>query len=145
MENIKWGNENATIEDVLKVLEISDAKDFVTSFKDSYNTILGQGGVNVSGGQKQRLSIARALVKNPDVLILDDSTSALDLSTEVKIKNNLKTQLKNLTIITIAQRISSVIDCDNIYVLEEGEIVGSGKHDELMKNCQIYKDIFKSQ
>lgn len=145
MENIKWGNENATIEDVLKVLEISDAKDFVTSFKDSYNTILGQGGVNISGGQKQRLSIARALVKNPDVLILDDSTSALDLSTEAKIKNNLKTKLKNLTIITIAQRISSVIDCDNIYVLEEGEIVGSGKHDELMKNCQIYKDIFKSQ
>lgn len=145
MENIKWGNENATIEDVLKVLEISDAKDFVTRFKDSYNTILGQGGVNISGGQKQRLSIARALVKNPDVLILDDSTSALDLSTEAKIKNNLKTKLKNLTIITIAQRISSVIDCDNIYVLEEGEIVGSGKHDELMKNCQIYKDIFKSQ
>lgn len=145
IENIKWGNENATIDDVLKCLEIADAKDFVSSFKDSYNTILGQGGVNISGGQKQRLSIARALVKNPDVLILDDSTSALDLSTEAKIKNNLKNYLKDLTTITIAQRISSVIDCDNIYVLNEGEIVGNGNHEELMKNCQTYKDIFKSQ
>lgn len=145
IENIKWGNENATIDDILKCLEIADAKDFVISFKDSYNTILGQGGVNISGGQKQRLSIARALVKNPDILIFDDSTSALDLSTEAKIKKNLKNYLKDLTTITIAQRISSVIDCDNIYVLDEGEIVGNGNHEELMKNCQTYKDIFKSQ
>lgn len=145
IENIRWGNENATEEDILKALELSDAKNFVINFTDSLNTILGQGGVNISGGQKQRLSIARALVKNPDVLILDDSTSALDVSTEAKIKENLKNNLKGLTTIIIAQRISSVIDCDNIYVFEDGEIVGSGSHLDLIENCQTYKDIFKSQ
>ena len=145
IENIRWGNENATEEDILKALELSDAKNFVINFTDSLNTILGQGGVNISGGQKQRLSIARALVKNPDVLILDDSTSALDVSTEAKIKDNLKNNLKGLTTIIIAQRISSVIDCDNIYVFEDGEIVGSGSHLDLIENCQTYKDIFKSQ
>ena len=145
IENIRWGNENAIEEDILRALELSDAKNFVINFTDSLNTILGQGGVNISGGQKQRLSIARALVKNPDVLILDDSTSALDVSTEAKIKDNLKNNLKGLTTIIIAQRISSVIDCDNIYVFEDGEIVGSGSHLDLIENCQTYKDIFKSQ
>ena len=145
IENIRWGNENAIEEDILRALELSDAKNFVINFTDSLNTILGQGGVNISGGQKQRLSIARALVKNPDVLILDDSTSALDVSTEAKIKENLKNNLKGLTTIIIAQRISSVIDCDNIYVFEDGEIVGSGSHLDLIENCQTYKDIFKSQ
>lgn len=145
IENIRWGNENAIEEDILRALELSDAKNFVINFTDSLNTILGQGGVNISGGQKQRLSIARSLVKNPDVLILDDSTSALDVSTEAKIKENLKNNLKGLTTIIIAQRISSVIDCDNIYVFEDGEIVGSGSHLDLIENCQTYKDIFKSQ
>ncbi len=145
IDNIKLGNENATLGEVIKYCKISHAHDFITSFEDKYDTILGQGGVNVSGGQKQRISIARALIKAPSLLILDDSTSALDVSTEANIRKNLKQHTDNLTCIIIAQRISSIIDCDNIYVIEEGEIVGSGNHENLIKNCQTYKEIFRSQ
>lgn len=145
MENIKWGNENATLEEVERVAKIADAHNFICGFKDGYNTMIGQGGVNVSGGQKQRISIARALIKNPKILILDDSTSAVDANTELKIKTGLKEKLNNLICIIIAQKITSVMDADKIIVLDNGEIVGNGKHKELMKNCSVYKDIFISQ
>ncbi len=145
LENLKIGNENATIDEMINALQLSCAYDFIYSFEDKLNTVLGQGGVNLSGGQKQRLSIARALLKNPKVLILDDSTSALDVDTEAKIKNNLKTYNNDLINIIISQRITSVIDCDIIYVLEEGELVGEGKHDILINECQIYKEIYMSQ
>lgn len=115
-ENIKWGNEQATEEEINEVLKISQAHDFISSFNDGYNTYLGQGGVNLSGGQKQRLSIARALIKKPKVLILDDSTSAIDLITERKIKEKLKDYLKDTTTILIAQRITSVMDADKKFL-----------------------------
>lgn len=144
-ENIKWGNEQATEEEINEVLKISQAHDFISSFNDGYNTYLGQGGVNLSGGQKQRLSIARALIKKPKVLILDDSTSAIDLITERKIKEKLKDYLKDTTTILIAQRITSVMDADKILVMDKGKIVDQGKHSQLMKTCQVYKDIYHSQ
>ena len=124
---------------------IAQAHDFITSFNDGYNTYLGQGGVNLSGGQKQRLSIARALIKKPSILILDDSTSAVDLITEKKIKEELKKYLKNTTTILIAQRITSVMDADKILVMDRGRIVDQGKHGELMERCEVYQDIYYSQ
>jgi ATP-binding cassette subfamily B protein len=144
-ENMKWGREGATLEEIEEACKVSDAYDFVTSFKDGFNTVLGQAGVNLSGGQKQRLSIARALVKKPEILILDDSTSAVDANTEYNIRTALKDYSKNLTTIIIAQRISSVKDADKIIVLDNGEIMSIGKHEELMQDCDIYKDIYKSQ
>ncbi|SFA83953.1 ABC transporter ATP-binding protein [Clostridium frigidicarnis] len=145
MDNIKWGKENATLEEVERVAKIADAHNFICGFKDGYNTMIGQGGVNVSGGQKQRISIARAIIKNPEILILDDCTSAVDANTELNIKNGLKEQLNNSICIIIAQRITSVMDADKIIVLDNGEIVGEGNHKELMQNCSVYKDIFISQ
>ena len=121
------------------------AKVSVNAFTVGYNMELGQGGVNVSGGQKQRLCIARALLKKPKILILDDSTSAVDTATEAKIRQSFTTSLKHSTKIIIAQRITSVIDADKIIVLEDGKIVGMGNHNELMKNCEEYRDIYYSQ
>ena len=144
-DNIRWGDENATIEDIEKVAKIANAHDFILSFNEGYNTYLGQGGVNLSGGQKQRISIARALIKRPSILILDDSTSAVDLITERKIRQGLKEYLKDTTAILIAQRITSVMDADKILVLDKGKIVGQGAHQELMRNCEVYKDIYYSQ
>jgi len=144
-DNIRWGDENATIEDIEKVAKIANAHDFILSFNEGYNTYLGQGGVNLSGGQKQRISIARALIKKPSILILDDSTSAVDLITERKIRQGLKEYLKDTTTILIAQRITSVMDADKILVLDRGKIVGQGAHQELMRNCEVYKDIYYSQ
>lgn len=144
-DNIRWGDENATIEDIEKVAKIANAHDFILSFNEGYNTYLGQGGVNLSGGQKQRISIARALIKRPSILILDDSTSAVDLITERKIRQGLKEYLKDTTTILIAQRITSVMDADKILVLDRGKIVGQGAHQELMRNCEVYKDIYYSQ
>lgn len=144
-ENIKWGNENATYDEITEAAKISQAHDFITSFNEGYDTYLGQGGVNLSGGQKQRISIARALIKKPAILILDDSTSAVDLITERKIKQGLREYLKNTTTILIAQRITSVMDADRILVLDRGKIVGQGVHEELMKSCDVYKDIYHSQ
>lgn len=144
-DNIRWGDENATIEDIEKVAKIANAHDFILSFNEGYNTYLGQGGVNLSGGQKQRISIARALIKKPGILILDDSTSAVDLITERKIRQGLKEYLKDTTAILIAQRITSVMDADKILVLDKGKIVGQGAHQELMRNCEVYKDIYYSQ
>ncbi|MDO5397317.1 MAG: ABC transporter ATP-binding protein [bacterium] len=144
-DNLRWGDENATMEEIRAAAEAAQADGFVTSFTDGYDMELGQGGVNVSGGQKQRLCIARALLKKPKILILDDSTSAVDTATEAKIREAFATSLKDSTKIIIAQRITSVIDADEIIVLEEGRIAGIGTHDELMKSCEEYRDIYYSQ
>ena len=145
IDNIKWGKEDSTIEEIEKASRIAQAHDFIAALPDGYQTKVGQGGVNFSGGQKQRLAIARALVRRPEILILDDSTSAVDVVTEEKIKKELKKYAKDLTCIIIAQRITSVIDADKIVVLDQGEIIGIGKHEELMKFCKIYQEIFYSQ
>ncbi len=144
-ENLLWGDETASTEDVIQMAESAQANGFVTSFKDGYQTDLGQGGSNVSGGQKQRLCIARALLKRPRILILDDSTSAVDTATEAKIRECFQTTLKETTKFIIAQRIGSVEMADKIIVLDEGEIVGMGSHEDLMKNCEAYQEIYYSQ
>ena len=144
-ENLRWGNKNATDEELYEACKIADAHDFVSSFPDGYETDLGQGGVNVSGGQKQRLCIARAILKKPKILILDDSTSAVDTFTDAKIRAGLRNIIPNTTKIIIAQRISSVEDCDKIIVLENGAINDIGSHTELLERNEIYKDIFESQ
>ena len=145
LENIRWGNENATLEEVENWAKVSQAHEFILSFPEGYNTVLGQGGVNLSGGQKQRISIARALIKRPKILILDDSTSAVDVDTEGKIRRELKKHLGDTTCILIAQRITSVMGADRILVLDDGSIAGIGTHEDLMNECEIYKDIYRSQ
>lgn len=145
MENLRWGDENATDEEVYAMADAAQADLFVKDFTNGYDTELGQGGVNVSGGQKQRLCIARALLKKPKILILDDSTSAVDTATEAKIRQSFRTSLKDTTKLVIAQRISSVEDADRILVMEEGQIVGQGTHDELIRNCEAYQEIYYSQ
>ena len=144
-DNLRWGDENASMDEIRAAASSAQADGFVTSFTNGYNMELGQGGVNVSGGQKQRLCIARALLKNPKILILDDSTSAVDTATEAKIRQSFTTSLKNSTKIIIAQRITSVIDADKIVVLEDGKIAGIGSHEDLMKSCDEYRDIYYSQ
>lgn len=145
MDNLRWGDENATDEQVYEMAQYAQADGFVKSFTDGYETELGQGGVNVSGGQKQRLCIARALLKKPKILILDDSTSAVDTATEAEIRKSFSTSLKDTTKIIIAQRITSVENADRILVMDEGEIVGQGTHEELLKNCEEYQEIYYSQ
>ena len=144
-ENLRWGNENATDEELIAACKASDAHGFVSSFPDGYETDLSQGGVNLSGGQKQRLCIARALVKRPDILVLDDSTSAVDTATDLRIRSALRSLLPDTTKLIIAQRIASVQDADFIIVLEAGKINGIGSHDELMKINQIYREVYESQ
>jgi ATP-binding cassette subfamily B multidrug efflux pump len=144
-DNISWGKEDATMEQIVQAAKMADAHDFISSFPEGYDTKLGQGGVNFSGGQKQRVSIARALIRNPEILILDDCTSAVDVATETNIKAALKKYAKNLTCILIAQRITSVMDADKIVVMDLGRIVAIGQHNELMKNCLVYQEIFQSQ
>jgi len=143
--NILWGKENASAEEIEMASKMAQAHEFISKTPEGYSTRLGQGGVNLSGGQKQRMAIARALIKKPEILILDDCTSAVDVATEARIKESLKKYSRGLTTIIIAQRITSVIDADKIIVLDQGEIVGMGTHDELVKNCQIYREIFSSQ
>ena len=143
-ENLMWGDENASEEEVEKAAVAAQAG-FVRDFTEGYETELGQGGVNVSGGQKQRLCIARALLKKPRILILDDSTSAVDTATEAKIRESFSGLLKETTKIIIAQRITSVMEADEILVLDEGEIVGKGTHEELLKTCEAYQEIYYSQ
>lgn len=145
IDNLRWGNENATDEEVFAACRAAQAHEFITSFPNGYQTDLGQGGVNVSGGQKQRLCIARALLKKPKVLILDDSTSACDTATDSKIRAAFKTSLKDITKIVIAQRISSIMDSDVIIILDEGEIKAVGNHDELIKTSEIYREVYTSQ
>ena len=144
-ENLKWGNENATDEEIIEACKAAQAHDFITSFPDGYDTELTQGGTNVSGGQKQRLCIARALLKNPKVMILDDSTSAVDTATEAAIRGALRDRYRDITTIIIAQRITSVMDADKIIVLDEGRVNGFGTHEELMKTNEIYREVYESQ
>jgi ATP-binding cassette, subfamily B, multidrug efflux pump len=144
-ENISWGKEDATRQEIEKAASIAGAHDFISAAPEGYQTSIGQGGVNFSGGQKQRISIARALVKNPEILILDDSTSAVDVATEAKIKEGLKKYARGLTCLLIAQRITSIIDADKIVVLDQGLVVGIGKHEELLNTCKVYQEIFQSQ
>jgi ATP-binding cassette subfamily B multidrug efflux pump len=145
MENLRWGDENADDDTVRQYAGYAQAHGFVSSFREGYETELGQGGVNVSGGQKQRLSIARTLLKKPKILILDDSTSAVDTATEARIRESFSNELKGMTKIIIAQRISSVIDADKIVVIDDGKIAGTGSHQELMKSCEAYTEIYYSQ
>ncbi|MBS7360202.1 MAG: ABC transporter ATP-binding protein [Oscillospiraceae bacterium] len=144
-ENLRWGNENATMDEIRAAAKIAQADDFVMSFPEGYNTDLGQGGVNVSGGQKQRLCIARAILKNPKILILDDSTSAVDTATDGKIREGMKNLLPETTKIIIAQRINSIQHADRIIVLDDGSINDIGTHDELLERNEIYKEVFVSQ
>lgn len=144
-ENLRWGGEDAGMEEVRAAAESAQADGFVSSFKDGYETEMGQGGVNVSGGQKQRLCIARALLKQPKILILDDSTSAVDTATEAEIRKAFRTSLKDTTKFIIAQRISSVEDADKILVLDDGQIIGMGRHEELLESCEAYCEIYETQ
>lgn len=144
-ENIKWGNPNATDEEIIAACKAAQAHDFIMSQPDGYDTVLAQGGLNLSGGQKQRLCIARAIIKQPKILILDDSTSAVDTATEAKIRECFYNELKDTTVLIIAQRISSVAEADEIIVLDDGKIDSIGTHDELMQTSEIYQEIYKTQ
>ena len=144
-DNLRWGNENSTQEEIEEACESAQADGFVKSFPDGYDTDLGQGGVNVSGGQKQRLCIARALLKHPKIIILDDSTSAVDTATDAKIRAALRKDLKGTTALIIAQRISSVEDADRILVLNDGKISDFDTHENLMKNSEVYREVYESQ
>ena len=140
-----WGDSGASKEELLEASRAAQADPFVGSFTEGYLTELGQGGVNVSGGQKQRLCIARALLKKSKILILDDSTSAVDTATEARIRESFNKNLKDATKIIIAQRITSVMEADQILVMDEGKIVGIGSHDQLLKTCEPYQEIYYSQ
>ena len=144
-DNLRWGNKNATDEEMIKACKLAQADEFINGFIDKYDTYIEQGGTNVSGGQKQRLCIARALLKKPQILILDDSTSAVDTKTDSLIRKAFKEEIPNTTKIIIAQRISSVQDSDQIIVLDNGEIDGIGTHEELLKNNKIYQEVYYSQ
>ncbi len=144
-DNIRWGNENADDEEIIRVCKLAQADEFIDTFPDGYDTYIEQGGSNVSGGQKQRLCIARALLKNPKILILDDSTSAVDTKTDALIRKGFKEYIPETTKIIIAQRIASVEEADMIIVMNNGKIEAAGKHDELIKNCEIYKEIYEQQ
>ena len=144
-ENLRWGNENASDEEIIKVCKLACADEFIEQFPDKYDTYIEQGGTNVSGGQKQRLCIARALLKKPKILILDDSTSAVDTATDAKIRKAFKAEIPNTTKLIIAQRISSVQESDKIIVLNNGKIESIGTHEELLKSSPIYKEVYESQ
>ena len=143
--NIRWGREEATDEEVRTAARTAQAHDFIEGFAEGYDTFVAEKGASLSGGQKQRLSIARALVRKPEILILDDATSALDLATEAKLRVALYEQMKNCTVILIAQRIASVRDADRIAVIENGTIKACAPHEELMATCETYREIYASQ
>lgn len=144
-DNIRWGKEDATDEEIVAACKSAQADDFIRRQPEGYDTNLAQGGLNLSGGQKQRLCIARAIIKQPKILILDDSTSAVDSATEAKIRESFYNELKDTTVFIIAQRVSSVQNADRILVMDDGEIKGSGTHDELLKSNEIYQEIYKTQ
>ena len=145
LENLRWGDQEATKEQCIEACKVANAHDFIMGFPDGYDTYIEQGGTNVSGGQKQRLCIARALLKHPKILILDDSTSAVDTATDASIRKELRENLKGMTTIIIAQRISSVQDADRIFVFDEGKINDIGTHDELLGRNPIYQEVYRSQ
>jgi len=145
MDNLRWGNKEATEEECKEAARLAAADDFIENLPDKYETKIEQGGTNVSGGQKQRLCIARALLKKPKVLILDDSTSAVDTATDAMIRKSFKEYIPDTTKIIIAQRISSVMDSDKIIVMDSGRVNGFGTHDELMATNEIYRDVYESQ
>lgn len=145
LDNLRWGNSEATNEECVKACQLACADEFIQKFPDGYETHIEQGGTNVSGGQKQRLCIARALLKNPKILILDDSTSAVDTATDAKIRKAFAQEIPNITKFIIAQRISSVQSADRIIVMENGEIDGFGTHDELLATNEIYREVYESQ
>ncbi|WP_326512027.1 ABC transporter ATP-binding protein [Clostridium intestinale] len=144
-DNIRYGKEDASDEEVKHAAEVAQALDFVTNMKDGFDSFIAQGGNNVSGGQKQRLAIARALIRRPEIYVFDDSFSALDLKTDAKLRAALKKETGDSTVIIVAQRVSTVMDADRIIVLEQGEIAGMGTHKELLNNCEIYREIVSSQ
>lgn len=144
-ENIKYGKEDATEDEIKHAAEVSQASEFINNMKEGYDAVIAQGGNNVSGGQKQRLSIARALIRRPEIYIFDDSFSALDFKTDAKLRGALKGETKESTVIIVAQRVSTVMDADRIIVLDEGRIAGIGTHRELLKSCEVYKEIVSSQ
>ena len=145
LENLRWGDKNASEEECRRVCQLACADDFIEEMPDKYHTYIEQGGTNVSGGQKQRLCIARALLKKPKVLILDDSTSAVDTATDARIRKAFAEEIPDTTKLIIAQRISSIQSADRIIVMDEGRISGFGTHEELMKNNAIYQDVYNSQ
>jgi len=142
---MQWGNKNATDEQIIKALEQARAWDFVSEMPDGLNSEVSQGGTNFSGGQKQRLCIARALLKSPKIIIMDDSTSAVDTATDAKIRESFANELKGITSLIIAQRISSIMSADRIIVLDDGRINAIGTHAELINSNEIYKDVYTSQ
>ena len=144
-ENLRWGDENATDEEMIEACKLAQAHDFVMGFEDGYDHYIEQGGSNVSGGQKQRLCIARALLKQPKILILDDSTSAVDTRTDAMIRKAFAAEIPGTTKLIIAQRIASVQDSDLILVMDGGRVVASGKHDDLLQTSHIYREVFESQ
>jgi ATP-binding cassette subfamily B protein len=144
-ENIKYGKDNATDDEVKHAAEVAQAKTFISEMKDGYDSPISQGGTNVSGGQKQRLSIARALIRNPEIYIFDDSFSALDFKTDARLREALKKETVHSTVIIVAQRVSTVMEADRIIVLDDGQIVGMGPHRELLNTCEVYREIVSSQ
>lgn len=145
VENLKWGKPDASMEEIEESTRAAEAHDFIQSFTDGYNTLLGRGGINLSGGQKQRICIARALLRKPKILILDDSTSAVDTETELKIRNNLNALLHDTTVFIITQRINTMQSADRVIVLEDGEINAIGTPDELIETSTVYQEIYHSQ
>jgi ATP-binding cassette subfamily B protein len=144
-DNMRFGKKDATEEEITHALTVEQAIDFVSKMPEQYETQIAQGGTNVSGGQKQRLSIARAIIRKPEIYIFDDSFSALDFKTDAALRKALKKETRDATVLIVAQRVSSIMDADRIVVLNEGKIVGIGKHRELLKNCDVYREICSSQ
>ena len=144
-ENLLWGKEDATEEEMWRALEISQAREFVEGKKDGLESLIAQGGKNLSGGQKQRLTIARALIRKPEILILDDSASALDFATDAKLRKAIREMEENLTVFIVSQRASSIQYADSIIVMDDGEIAGIGTHDMLLETCGVYREIYDSQ
>ena len=144
-ENMRWGCENAVISQIEKAIKIAQADEFIQKLQDGYDTKILQGGRNLSGGQKQRLTIARALVPNPQILILDDSASALDFATDAALRKAIKQNTENMTVLMISQRANTIKYADKIIVLDDGEVAGIGTHDELFQTCEVYREICLSQ
>ncbi|MBR4026726.1 MAG: ABC transporter ATP-binding protein, partial [Lachnospiraceae bacterium] len=143
--NLRFGKTNASKEEIIRAVQIAQAEEFIEAKEDKYNTHISQGGTNVSGGQKQRLAIARAIIKNANVFVFDDSFSALDMKTDAKLRKALEETMENATVMIVAQRISTILHADQILVLEDGKIVGKGTHEELLRNCEVYYQIARSQ